>query len=282
MKLETGQVAVVTGAANGIGKAVATALAGRGLHVVLADVEAESVAAAAAELGGGTLAVATDVADIAQVRALAERTMREFGRVDIAFNNAGTGVGGPSWTIAPQDWQRTWSVNVGGVVNGINAFVPHMVTAGRGHIVNTSSLAGLTATPFSAPYSASKHAVVAISEALHTELALLAPGVGVTVVCPGPVDTRLLRGLEQSAKSFGTEDIWPGEVNPEQLEQFAHMRDRVFEMLDETIPATNAADIILTAVEADQLYVTTHPKMALSARDRIDTILAQFGTPDCA
>src|SRR5690606_39173797 len=104
MKLEAGQVAVVTGAANGIGAATAAALAERALRVVLAAIEAEALAKTAAELGDRALAVPTDIADIQQVRALADRTLAEFGRVDLVFNNAGMGTGGPSWEVAPADW----------------------------------------------------------------------------------------------------------------------------------------------------------------------------------
>ena len=197
MKLQAGQVAVVTGAANGIGRALATEIVARGLRVVVADIESEPLTALAADLGAAALAVPTDVADPDQVRALAERTLAAFGRVDLVVNNAGVSEGGPSWALESAQWRRVWSVNVEGVVHGIAAFVPHLIAAGSGHVVNLSSVAGLdTAAPLGAPYSASKHAVLAISEGLRTELELLAPGVRVTTVCPGPVDTRMMRGLQ--------------------------------------------------------------------------------------
>ncbi|WP_063039865.1 SDR family oxidoreductase [Nocardia grenadensis] len=277
MKLEAGQVAVVTGAANGIGRAVAAALVDRGLRVVVADVEAETLARTAAELGDPVLAVPTDVADIDQVRALAERTLATFGRVDLVVNNAGVGAGGPSWDIAPAEWDRVWSVNVGGVVNGIHVFTPHLIAGGGGHIVNTASLAGLTVGLFGAPYAASKSAIISISESLRGELDIIAPHIGVTVVCPGPVDTRMFRGLAEMAappeEGAPEAETLPAEV----LAALAPMMAAVGEMAKEMLPPTRAAEIVLAAVEAGKLYETTHPVMAHAARERIETILESFG-----
>ncbi|WP_433490655.1 SDR family oxidoreductase [Nocardia grenadensis] len=277
MKLEAGQVAVVTGAANGIGRAVAAALVDRGLRVVVADVEAETLARTAAELGDPVLAVPTDVADIDQVRALAERTLATFGRVDLVVNNAGVGAGGPSWDIAPAEWDRVWSVNVGGVVNGIHVFTPHLIAGGGGHIVNTASLAGLTVGLFGAPYAASRSAIISISESLRGELDIIAPHIGVTVVCPGPVDTRMFRGLAEMAappeEGASEAETLPAEV----LAALAPMMAAVGEMAKEMLPPTRAAEIVLAAVEAGKLYETTHPVMAHAARERIETILESFG-----
>ncbi|WP_063059552.1 SDR family oxidoreductase [Nocardia sienata] len=276
MKLEAGQVAVVTGAANGIGRAVAAALVDRGLRVVVADVEAETLARTAAELGDPVLAVPTDVADIDQVRALADRTLATFGRVDLVVNNAGVSAGGPSWDIAPAEWDRVWSVNVGGVVNGIHVFTPHLIAGGGGHIVNTASLAGLTVGLFGAPYAASKSAIISISESLRGELDILAPNIGVTVVCPGPVDTRMFRGLAEMAAGGASEaETLPEEV----LAALAPMMEAVGEMAKEMLPTARAAEIVLAAVEAGKLYETTHPVMAHAALERIETILEAFGAP---
>ncbi len=283
MKLETGQVAVVTGAANGIGRAVAQALCDRGIRVVLADVDGDVVATAADELGPDALAVRTDVADPQQVRQLADTTLARFGRVDLVFNNAGMAVGGPIWLVEPEDWQRIWAVNVQGVVNGMRAFVPHLIAAGRGHVVNTSSLAGVTTGMFNAPYTASKHAVVSLTEALHGELAVLAPGIGVTVVCPGPVDTQMLRGITDGIGSLlgdsvttQPEEGWLGTLTPEQWERLAPGLGVIAHLADEAMPAAQAAEIILGAVEADRLYVTTHPTWATQASERVARIVADM------
>lgn len=278
MKLEAGQVAVVTGAANGIGRAVAAALVDRGLQVVVADVEAGTLARTAAELGDQVLAVPTDVADIDQVRALADRTLAAFGRVDLVVNNAGVGAGGPSWDIAPAEWDRVWSVNVGGVVNGIHVFTPHLIAGGGGHIVNTASLAGLTVGLFGAPYAASKSAVISISESLRGELDIIAPNIGVTVVCPGPVDTRMFRGLAEMAAPPADGAPEAETLPPEVLTALAPMREAVGEMAKEMLPTARAAEIILAAVEAGKLYETTHPVMARTAQERIEAILESFGS----
>ncbi|WP_030521942.1 SDR family oxidoreductase [Nocardia rhamnosiphila] len=277
MKLEAGQVAVVTGAANGIGRAVAAALVDRRLRVVVADVEAETLARTAAELGDPVLAVPTDVADIDQVRALADRTLATFGRVDLVVNNAGVGAGGPSWDIAPAEWERVWSVNVGGVVNGIHVFTPHLIAGGGGHIVNTASLAGLTVGLFGAPYAASKSAIISISESLRGELDVIAPNIGVTVVCPGPVDTRMFRGLAEMAAPPAEGAPEAETLPPEVRAALAPMMEAVGEMAKEMLPTARAAEIVLAAVEAGKLYETTHPVMAHAARERIETILESFG-----
>ncbi|MCP2288439.1 SDR family oxidoreductase [Nocardia amikacinitolerans] len=284
MKLEPGQVAVVTGAANGIGRAVAQALCDRGIRVVLADIDGDAVAKVAAELGPDNLAVPTDVADPQQVQRLADVTLERFGRVDLVFNNAGMGAGGPIWEVEPDDWERVWAVNVQGVVNGMRAFVPHFVAAGRGHVVNTSSLAGVTIGVFNAPYTASKHAVVSLTEALHGELAVLAPGIGATVVCPGPVDTQMLRGLTDGIGALlGDGDTptqpaegWFGTLTPEQWERLAPGFGAITHLANEAMPAARAAEIILSAVEADRLYVTTHPDWATQASDRVAKIVADM------
>jgi NAD(P)-dependent dehydrogenase (short-subunit alcohol dehydrogenase family) len=195
MKLREGQVAVVTGAASGIGLAIAEHLAGRGLSVVLADVEEPALKTAEDSLrasGAPTLAVRTDVSDESSVFDLADRTLEKFGRVDVVCNNAGvTAPAAPIWETDERDWQWVLGVNLWGVIHGIRAFVPHLVAQGSGHVANTGSMAGLSIVPMVASYTASKHAVVAISESLRAELDVHAPDVGVTVLCPSYVPTRL-------------------------------------------------------------------------------------------
>ncbi|WP_225724710.1 MULTISPECIES: SDR family NAD(P)-dependent oxidoreductase [unclassified Nocardia] len=279
MKLEAGQVAVITGAANGIGQALAGALHARGLRVVLADIEEDSVRRAAAELGGETLAVPTDVADPAQVQRLAEATVERFGRVDLVANNAGVGAGGAMWSIEPEDWQRVWSVNVGGVVNGIRAFVPHLIASGHGHVVNTASIAGVSFGAFNAPYTASKHAVISLSESLRGELDILAPEIGVTVMCPGPVDTRMLRGVTDGASAEARTE-WLASFTPEQWERFAPRMEIIKRMQEEMMPAAEAAEIIIRAVETNRLYVTTHPHYAEAAKSRAELVVAGLAEAD--
>ncbi|SHE51779.1 SDR family NAD(P)-dependent oxidoreductase [Streptoalloteichus hindustanus] len=268
MRFEEGQVAVVTGAASGIGRALAAALVARGLRVVLADVEERPLAETAAALGDRTLPVVTDVADPAQVDRLAATALDRFGRVDLLVNNAGVGGGGgPAWTIPVDDWNWVWSVNVGGVVNGIRAFVPHMVEARRGHVVNIASLSGLTSPPFMAPYNATKHAVVTLSETLSAELGHLAPGVGVTVACPGMVRTRILEADRNRPAGLAE--------RPEQPAWLVEGLNAVFaEQMRLAIEPEQAAETILVAVAEGRLHVLTHPETVAHVEGRVNALLA--------
>lgn len=197
MKLESGQVAVVTGAASGIGLALAEAFAARGMSVVLSDLRTAeleaSAAKVAADYGVDTLAVTTDVRDPEAVEALAQATIDRFGRVDVVCNNAGVmGPMGPSWELDPAVFRWLMEVAFLGVVHGVQAFVPRMIAGGRpGHILNTASMAGLRPTPSITPYGAAKFAVVGFTESLRVELAMHAPSISATVLCPGFVPTDM-------------------------------------------------------------------------------------------
>ncbi|MGR6967371.1 SDR family NAD(P)-dependent oxidoreductase [Geodermatophilus sp. URMC 61] len=188
------RVAIVTGGASGIGRALGTALVRRGDLVVLADVDGDAAAQVADQLraaGPGTAtAAAVDVRDADAVAALVTGTAERHGRLDLLFNNAGIGIGGPAEELALAHWDRTLDVNLRGVVHGVHAAYPLMVRQGHGHIVNTASLAGLLPSPGSAPYATTKWAVVGLSLSLRAEGA--PRGVRVSVVCPGGVDTPIL------------------------------------------------------------------------------------------
>jgi len=195
MERFAGRVAVVTGAASGIGRALARRLGAEGMRVVLADVEPGALAEAERELGERgveTLAVRTDVTDEAAVRALADAALARFGAVHVLCNNAGVmGGAGLSWQLPAEDWAWVLGVNLHGVLHGLRAFVPILLEQDEGHVLNTASMAGLLSLPLAAPYVVSKHAVVALSEALYHELAGRGPQVGVSVLCPEAVDTRI-------------------------------------------------------------------------------------------
>ena len=192
MKDLQGKVAVITGGASGIGRAVADRAAGEGMKIVLGDIEEGPLKEAVDELtgrGAEALGVVTDVSDAASVRALRDRTLDRFGAVHLVHNNAGIGLGGPIWEVSEEDWRWILGVNLWGVIHGVATFVPLLIAQGEGHIVNTASIAGLTAAPFLGPYNASKHAVVAISETLFKDLQAMGAPVGVSVLCPGFVQT---------------------------------------------------------------------------------------------
>ena len=188
------RIAIVTGGASGIGRALGAALVRRGDVVVLADVDGDAAAEVAERLraaGPGTAtAVAVDVREADAVAALVDGTAERHGRLDLLFNNAGLGIGGPAEELTLAHWARTLDVNLRGVVHGVQAAYPLMLRQGHGHIVNTASLAGLLPMPGSAPYATTKWAVVGLSLSLRAEGA--ARGVRVSVVCPGGVDTPIL------------------------------------------------------------------------------------------
>jgi NAD(P)-dependent dehydrogenase (short-subunit alcohol dehydrogenase family) len=189
-----GRVAVVTGAASGIGRALSTRLAEAGMRVVLADLEAGALRQAAADLdarGFPVLDVPTDVTRPDALHALAERTLEAFGAAHVLCNNAGVFAGGTSWEAPLSDYEWVFSVNVMGVVHGLRAFMPLLLAQDEAHVVNTASMAGLTSAPFIAPYAMSKHAVLSLSETLYLEMRARESRVGVSVVCPELVHTRI-------------------------------------------------------------------------------------------
>ena len=281
MIIEAGQVAVVTGAAQGLGHALAAGLIDRGVSVVLADIATERLHIAAEAFtarGGRVLPVITDVGDAVAVDALASCALDYFSRIDMVINNAGIGSSGaqPLWLTDPQDWQRVLAVNLLGVVHGIQSFVPHLMRAGAGHVVNIASLAGLAVTPFGGVYGASKHAVVAISETLHRELEVMGLPIGVTVACPGLVRTPLAEGLVTLVRMDNDilAEYLPAEMSTEQKEQlWAKLNRGIATMIESEI----AAERILAAVEADQLYALTHGDFEDDVRCRLEGILAALG-----
>lgn len=191
MQTLSGRVAVVTGAASGIGRALSELFVEHGASVVLADVEEGPLATAADELtaaGGTVLAVPTDVADAGSVDALAAASVERFGAVHVLCNNAGvSGMVGRSWRTPLEDWRWVLDVNVYGVIHGVRAFLPILLEQDEAHVVNTGSAACFETVPGMGPYGASKHAVLAMSEALRLELLAAGARVGVTVLVPGDV-----------------------------------------------------------------------------------------------
>lgn len=197
MRTGAGAVAIVTGGASGIGRALGAELFRAGAHVVLVDQDLRTATAAVAallsertEAGGSVVAAEVDVRDVGAVQALVDGAMVTHGRLDFLFNNAGISMGGPSHEMDAAAWKRTIDVNLGGVVNGVLAAYPRMVDQGFGHIVNTASAAGLAPTVMALAYGTTKHAVVGLSTTLRPEAAV--HGVRVSALCPGAVDTPIL------------------------------------------------------------------------------------------
>ena len=269
MQLEPGMVAVVTGGASGIGLALAKALLGRGLSVVIADVEHAALDALADQLAAdGILLRRTDVASQEAVEALRDAALARFGRIDLVVNNAGVfSRFAPMWEIDLREWQWVLSVNLWGVIHGIRAFVPLLVAQGRGHMVNVASFAGVVSLPGNGPYNASKHGVVTLSEGLKAELEQAGVAVGVTVVLPSLVATN----IRASARNRPAELIAPGEA--------VHAEIAVPEPSAPGVLAPErVAQQIVAAIEADRLHLATHPGGVERARERIDLLLANLAT----
>ncbi len=258
------RVAIVTGAASGIGFAMATRLAHEGMKVVLADVEQPPLEAAAAAIvdgGGEALAVQTDVSDAIQVERLAERATATFGRINILCNNAGVYRGGNAWELSMDDWTWMLGVNLWGVIHGLRACVPRMLEQGDPcHIVNTASAGGLVASRGGGAYGASKFAVVAISEGIAEALA--DTQIGVSVLCPGGVATRIF----QSERNRPTDLANVGTIDPVLQPSIAASASP--ERTDRASPDW-IAEIVLEAIRANQLYVLPlqpHFKQSIARR----------------
>lgn len=211
MRIRTGHVGVVTGAAGGIGLGIAGAFARRGMRVVLADRDADRLHAAAESLrttGTEVLAVPTDVRDESAVRTLADATLAAFGSVDVVCNNAGVWTLGRAWETEPADWHWVVDVNLWGVVHGVRTFIPLLLARpDGGHIVNTASMGGLIGGAMTTPYSATKHAIVGLTKGLRAELA--ETEVGVSLLCPGKVASDMLDHVNARPDAEGTPALAP-------------------------------------------------------------------------
>ncbi len=261
-------VAVITGGASGIGLAVAEALIAEGMRVVLADIDAPKLRDVEARLTEDGATVATMVCNTtseADVNALVEFALATFGGVHLMFNNAGIGGIGDAWRDPMELWHRVVDVNLYGVIHGIRAVLPVMEQQGVGHIVNTASMAGLTAAPGAAPYFATKHAVVGLSESLFLELALTGSPIGASVLCPGFVKTDLMDKEPEAIDSPVAQLI------------NAALRAGV----DGGIPASDVASQVVEAVRAGQFWILTHPDMASMPVERMqraaDGVNPSFG-----
>jgi NAD(P)-dependent dehydrogenase (short-subunit alcohol dehydrogenase family) len=228
-------ISIVTGGASGIGRSLCEELARRGAIVIIADVDvsgAEGVAAAIAASGGTACAASVDVRNAADVRALVSETVKRHGRLDILINNAGIGVGGELHAVSLDHWRATLEVNLMGVVHGVAAAYPVMISQGAGQIVNIASLAGLIASPGLGPYATTKGAIVSLTMALRAEGEAL--GVRASVVCPGFVDTAIY----ESALGVKIES-----------------RELLEKLGLPMIPASEAARAILRGMERDQAVI---------------------------
>lgn len=260
------RVAVVTGAASGIGRAVAAAAAAEGMKLALVDVEPAALQGAAEELSATTEveALVADVADGDAMAAVRDRVLDRFGVVDLLHNNAGVGVGGPLWAVSESDWRWILGVNLWGVVHGIRLFVPQMVERGEGHVVNTASVAGLTSPAFLGPYNATKHAVTTISETLHRDLRTLGSPVGVSVLCPGFVQTGI-------AESDRNRPDWAPAASGDPTADVT--RDFIRQLVAGGIEPAVVGRRVIEAVRDGTFYILTHDDTRPMVRARMEDIL---------
>jgi NAD(P)-dependent dehydrogenase (short-subunit alcohol dehydrogenase family) len=256
-----GNVAVITGGASGIGLAVAEALIAEGMSVVLADIDAPKLRDVEARLSENGASVATMICNTTaepEVNALIEYALEQFGGVHVMFNNAGIGGVGDAWADPIDLWRRVVDVNLFGVVYGIRAVLPIMAQQGVGHIVNTASMAGLSAAPGIAPYFATKHAVVGLSECLFLELELTGSPVGASVLCPGFVKTDLMNKEPETVDS-----------------PLGQMINQLFRTaVDDGIPASDVADQVVAAIKSRQFWILTHEDMRHMPVERMERAAA--------
>jgi NAD(P)-dependent dehydrogenase (short-subunit alcohol dehydrogenase family) len=263
------KVAVVTGAAGGIGYAVATRAAAEGMTVVLADIDTERLDQAAASLGGraaGVHAFEVDVALRESVQRLATRVQAEVGDVWLLVNNAGVYLSAPFVEMPLAQWEFVVGVNLWGVVHCLQAFLPGMVARDSGYVVNTSSIDGLVTVRNATSYVAAKHAVTALSETLFRELEEAGSAVGVSVLCPAAVDTDILRSAAH----------WPDRLGPAPA-----MASRGYPPLDGVMRPEQVADILFAGLVERRFWILTHPEQGAAAiRGRADGIVAARNPDD--
>ena len=277
MEALAGKTAVVTGAASGIGRATAQAFAEEGMRVVLADIDEPTLEKAAAELaeaGHTVVGVPTDVSSSASMDALAARAVEEFDAVHVVHLNAGVATGGAMWTLTERDWEWTLGVNLWGVIHGVRSFVPLLVEQREGHVVNTASMAGLTSAPFMGPYNVSKHGVVTLSETLHKELAMQSIPVGVSVLCPGWVNTGIGESSRNRPAHLQNEpDANAGAPAGTNLSDMAG--GALKSVLESGLPPAKVAGLVVEAVKTDRFYILTHDDWKPMIDTRFDDIRSE-------
>ncbi len=259
-----GKTAVVTGAGSGIGRALSLAFAAEGMQVAMADIDAEALAESAdrvrAEHPGAAVAVRQcDVSDALAVDQLADSTFEAFDHVDVVCNNAGVFVGGLIWERPPEDFEFVLGANLGGILNGIRSFVPRMMAQGsEGHIVNTSSVAGLFGAPFEAPYAVSKFAAFAATESLAHDLASAGSLIKASVLCPGVIKTNIVHSDRHRPERLVTEFT----------EDQKFVTDYLAGAVDQGMDPAEVARMVVTGIRRQDFLILTHDAYlpALKAR----------------
>ena len=282
MKNFKNRVAVITGGASGLGREFATTAARLGMKLVLADVQRDALERATEELreqGAAVVSLVCDVRKTADVQALADCAMAEYGAVHLLFNNAGVGSGGLIWENTEADWEWVLGVNVWGVIHGVRIFTKLMLECAKnerdfeGHIVNTASMAGLLNAPAMGVYNVSKHAVVALTETLYQDLQLVGAPISASVLCPYFVPT----GISQSHRNRPDDVRMTTPPTASQLAAQA-MTDKA--VLSGRVTAAQVADITFQAIADGQFYIYSHPDALGGVRERMEEIVGIVNPSD--
>lgn len=273
MKAFAGKIAVITGAGSGIGLGIARRCARENMQLVLVDIEQQALEQAQQEVDtlgtGSSIVRQLDVSDAVQVEALATEVFEQYGAVHLLVNNAGVGGGGRNcWELDLEYWQWVLGVNLWGVIHGIKYFTPAMLKQSEGHIVNTASVAGLMSAPGSAAYNVSKHGVVTLSETLHGELRNASAAIGVSVLCPSYVDTRI----------YAAERNSPQGIEPSQEQQAMEAAAGEF-FAAVAMSTEKVADKVFEAIIDERFYVLTHPGIKQQVDKRSQAIIND-GAPE--
>src|SRR5947207_3702075 len=266
MKMLEGKVAAVTGAASGLGRAMALAFAGEGMHAALADVDEPGLKSTLNEVqsrGVRAFAMRVDVSRYQEVESFCSKAIAQFGATHVVCNNAGVSPLGAVWENTLADWQWILGVNLWGVIHGVRAFVPRLLAQGEGHVVNTASVAGLISPPGMGAYNVTKHAVVALSESLYHDLRLRGSPVGVSVLCPAYVPT----GIADSERNRPRELLNPAK-SPSKEETMLKKA-----VASGKLSADDVARAVVAAVKEERFYVLTHPRIKGAIRARMEDIL---------
>ena len=280
MKTCQGRTAVITGAASGFGLEFARIAADRGMHVAMADVQADALETAAADIreraaahGARVIAQRCDVSRASQVEALRDATVAAFGVPHLLFNNAGVGAGGLIWEHSEKDWDWVVGVNLMGVAHGVRLFVPAMVAAAasdpsyEGHVVNTASMAGLLNAPNMGAYNVTKHAVVSLSETLYQDLALVTDQVRASVLCPYFVPT----GIHRSHRNR-PDDLRDTGVKPTRSQLIAQaMSEKA--VTSGKVTAAEVAARTFEAIDAGRFYIYSHPQAMAPVQARLEDVV---------
>lgn len=270
MKPLEGKVTAITGAASGLGRSMALAFAAEGMHLALADVDENGLKEtqeAANRRGVRAFTMHVDVSKASEVDAFAARTLADLKAFHLVCNNAGVSPLGAVWEASVADWQWILGVNLWGVIHGIRAFTPHLVAQNEGHIVNTASVAGLISPPGSGAYNVTKHAVVTLSESLYHDLRERKSAVGVSVLCPAYVPTRITESERNRPK-----DLPASEKSKETLAREAMLRKAVSAG---KVSADQVAQAVVAAVKEERFYIVTHPRIKGAIQARMEDILEE-------